>query len=120
MRILWTREGERTDAGGGARKDDHATRPNPPEILPLGALAPGQSGTVTGVETRDGAGRLRLRLLDMGFVPGTRVEMLGTAPGGDPVLIRLRGYDLALRRGDASLVRVIAGGEGEMTSALHV
>ena len=106
MRILWTREGERTNAGGGVREDDRATRPKLPETLPLGALAPGQSGIVFGVGTRDGAERLRLRLLDMGFVPGTHVEILGTAPGGDPVLIRLRGYDLALRRGDASLVRV--------------
>lgn len=51
-----------------------------------------------------GNDRLRLRLLDMGFVRGTRVTVIGTAPGGDPMLVRLYGYDLSLRRSAADRV----------------
>ncbi len=43
----------------------------------------------------------RHRLLEMGFISGTKVEMLGKAPFGDPLKIRLKGYELAIRKKDA-------------------
>lgn len=58
----------------------------------------GESGVITQV---GGEGTLRLRFLDMGLIPGTRVFMQKEAPMGDPVQIRLRGYSLTLRREDA-------------------
>lgn len=63
----------------------------------------GQSGTITHV---GGAGTLRLRLLDMGLIPGTRVLLQKVAPMGDPIQIRLRGYELTIRREDARRIEI--------------
>jgi ferrous iron transport protein A len=53
-----------------------------------------------------GEGAFRRRLLELGLLPGTSVRRVGEAPLGDPLLFRLRGFTLSLRRADASLVRV--------------
>ncbi len=53
-----------------------------------------------------GAGPLRLRLLDMGLIPGTTVVTHKRAPMGDPIEILLRGYSLTLRLEDARSVEV--------------
>ena len=58
----------------------------------------GQSGTISKV---GGEGALRLRFLDMGLIPGTKVLLQKVAPMGDPIQIRLRGYELTIRREDA-------------------
>lgn len=76
----------------------------------MDTLSVGESATVTGVTLP--SDRLRLRLLDLGFVPGTRVRLIGHAPGGDPVTVALRGYELALCRRDAERVTVTAAGAG--------
>ena len=77
----------------------------------MDTLSVGESATVTGVTLP--SDRLRLRLLDLGFVPGTRVRLIGHAPGGDPVTVALRGYELALCRRDAERVTVTAAGAGQ-------
>lgn len=46
------------------------------------------------------------RLMEMGLTKGTAVEVVRVAPLGDPMQIRVRGYELSLRRSDARLVRV--------------
>ena len=66
--------------------------------MTIGELAVGQSGVIARVE---GEGALRLRLLDMGLIPGTRVTLQKIAPLGDPIQIRVRGYALTIRREDA-------------------
>jgi Fe2+ transport system protein FeoA len=43
-------------------------------------------------------GDVSRRLLDLGFVPGTRVLIVRRAPLGDPIEIELRGYRLCIRR----------------------
>ncbi len=48
-----------------------------------------------------GTGPLRCRLLDMGLIPGTTVAVVKVAPMGDPIQLRLRGYELTLRLEDA-------------------
>lgn len=48
-----------------------------------------------------GKGALRRRLLDMGLTPHTEVMVRKMAPMGDPIEIRLRGYELTLRLEDA-------------------
>lgn len=58
------------------------------------------------VITVGGEGELRIRLLDMGIIPGTEVEIVKFAPMGDPMQIRLRGYELTLRRADTSDIEV--------------
>ena len=58
----------------------------------------GQSGII---DTVGGEGPLRLRFLDMGMIPGTRVVLQKIAPMGDPIQIQVRGYELTIRREDA-------------------
>lgn len=53
-----------------------------------------------------GEGALRRRLLDMGLTPHTRVLVRKAAPMGDPIEIRLRGYELTLRLEDAEKIVV--------------
>ena len=71
--------------------------------MTLDQLKPGQSGFVSAV---GGEGPLRLRLLDMGIIPGTRIEVQKVAPMGDPIQLRLRGYELTLRLEDAAKIRL--------------
>lgn len=49
---------------------------------------------------------LRKRFLEMGFVKGTPLAMMGAAPLGDPLEVRIRGYLLALRRKEAAHITV--------------
>ena len=58
-------------------------------------------GKTAVIEKVGGEGPLRLRLLDMGLIPRTKVTMLKVAPLGDPIEIIVRGYDLTLRKEDA-------------------
>ena len=51
-------------------------------------------------------GALRCRLLDMGLIPGTKVTLQKVAPMGDPMEIRVEGYDLTLRVGDGKKIGV--------------
>lgn len=58
------------------------------------------------IRTVGGAGALRLRLLDMGLIPNTRVSVRKIAPMGDPMELYLRGYALTLRMEDARKIEV--------------
>jgi Fe2+ transport system protein FeoA len=73
------------------------------ERVSLAQLRPGQSGVVESVAPDDAVTQ---RLRDLGFVAGTRIAVLRAAPLGDPVLYELRGYELSLRRSEASRVRI--------------
>ena len=61
----------------------------------------GQVGTIAAV---GGEGALRLRFLDMGLIPGTKVQLQKIAPMGDPIQIQVRGYELTIRRDDAKKI----------------
>ena len=61
----------------------------------------GDSGRITKVE---GEGRIRRRLFDMGVTPGADVILVKRAPLGDPIEVTIRGYELTLRKTEASLV----------------
>jgi DtxR family Mn-dependent transcriptional regulator len=71
----------------------------------LSQLAPGQAGKVLGLSPAC-RGVERRRLLDLGFVSGTPVEVEMVSPGGDPTAYRVRGTLIALRRQQAGLIRV--------------
>lgn len=58
-------------------------------------------------------GSIRKRLLAMGFVPGSRVDVLRTAPLGDPIEYRVKGYCISLRKEEAKLVSVSTREGGE-------
>lgn len=72
----------------------------------LALLAPHQPAHVVAVE---GRGAVRVRLLELGFLPGTRVEIVKRAPMGDPLEVRVRGFHVSLRRSDAGDVAVEVG-----------
>lgn len=71
--------------------------------MTLNELRTGASGTITAV---GGEGVLRRRLLDMGLTPRTRVMVRKVAPMGDPIEIRLRGYELTIRLEEAAKIQV--------------
>lgn len=71
--------------------------------IKLSQLEIGKSGMVTFVA---GEGKLRRRLFDMGITPGTEIFVRKKAPLGDPIEVTLRGYEVALRKTEASLVTV--------------
>ena len=75
----------------------------PIDSQPLTSLAAGTAATVTAinVQTAD-----RGRLLEMGLLVGTTVELVRFAPMGDPVEIKVRGYHLTLRKHEAELILV--------------
>lgn len=76
--------------------------------MTLDELKPGEKGRITAV---GGEGELRLRLLDMGLIPRTEVTLMKVAPMGDPIEIRIRGYELTLRVSDAKNIEVVEAGE---------
>jgi ferrous iron transport protein A len=72
----------------------------------LAELEPGDHAVVAEVVGEDATGH---RLLDLGLLPGTRVQVIRRAPLGDPSEYELRGYRLCLRRSEARRVRVRTG-----------
>ena len=58
------------------------------------------------ITTVGGAGELRCRFLDMGLIPKTKVVVKKIAPMGDPIEIRLRNYELTIRKEDAKKIEV--------------
>ncbi len=71
----------------------------------LDTLEIGKDAVVASVASDDQA--LRQHILDMGLTPGTEVTMMKYAPMGDPLEIRLRGYELTLRKDDAARIELV-------------
>ncbi len=69
----------------------------------LSELGIGERCVVTKV---NGEGAIRRRLFDMGVTPGTEILLRKKAPLGDPLEIKIRGYELTLRKAEASCVEV--------------
>lgn len=69
----------------------------------LDELTIGEKGTVVRI---NGEGNIRRRIFDMGLTPGADIYLRKKAPLGDPIEITLRGYELTLRKSEASLVEV--------------
>jgi len=63
-------------------------------------------GALCRITAVGGDGAQRQHLLDMGIIPGTRVQMVKHAPMGDPVEIVLHSYTLTLRKADAEYIEV--------------
>ena len=72
--------------------------------MKLDQLKIGQSAYINSIECDSSA--LMQHMLDMGLTPNTLVTLIKTAPMGDPLEIRLRGYELTLRKSDASCISV--------------
>ena len=69
----------------------------------LNEIMPGGFATVKEIITD---GDMRRRLLDIGLIPGTRVECIGKSPGGDPKAFLVRGAVIAIRAEDAAGIAV--------------
>ena len=71
--------------------------------MTLREMKPGQSGKVISIGE---SGPLKRRIMDMGITPGVEVKVVKMAPLGDPVEIRIRGYELSLRMEEAARIEV--------------
>lgn len=54
----------------------------------------------------DGTGAVKRRIMDMGITKGAEVFIRKVAPLGDPIEVKVRGYELSLRKADAELILV--------------
>lgn len=70
----------------------------------LSKLNPGEKGRITRIRAR---GALRQRLIDMGLLPNTEVEVERVAPGGDPIWVKVRGFNLSLRKQEARGISIV-------------
>lgn len=53
-----------------------------------------------------GSGPLRRRIMDMGLTKGTDIYVRKLAPLGDPMEIKIRGFELSIRKSDAAMIEV--------------
>jgi len=63
-------------------------------------------GSTAKVKKLHGQGAIKRRIMDMGLTKGTEVFVRKVAPLGDPIEIKVRGYELSLRKADAELIEV--------------
>jgi len=77
----------------------------PDSSQPLTSLQVGSSATVTEIKIPPSD---RARLLEMGLLVGTPIQLIRFAPLGDPVEIKVRGYNLTLRKHEAEQIFVKA------------
>lgn len=74
-----------------------------PALQPLTSVALGTTATVAEINLPPAS---RPRLMEMGLLVGTKVELVRFAPMGDPVEIKVRGYNLTLRKHEAEQIFV--------------
>ncbi len=72
-------------------------------IKSVADMKPGESAVISGFLDET----LSVKLLEMGFLPGTAVRFNFTAPLGDPVCVSVSGYDLSLRVQEASTIVIL-------------
>lgn len=72
-------------------------------VMTLKAAAPGKRVIV---QKLIGQGEIKRRLMDMGIIPGTEIQIQKVAPLGDPVEIKFKGYNLSLRWNEAENILV--------------
>lgn len=75
-------------------------------MITLDQLKPGQEGKIVRVGS---GGRVGRRMADMGVVRGTAVEVIKVAPLGDPIEVKIKGYNLSLRKEEAAAITVEPG-----------
>jgi ferrous iron transport protein A len=68
--------------------------------MKLSQLSPGQKGTIVSFTDAE----MSVKLMEMGCLPGEVVEVERYAPLGDPIAIRVAGYQLCLRKAEAAVI----------------
>lgn len=76
-------------------------------VIKLSEMHVGSSGIV---EALEGHGNIQHRLVDMGVVKGSHISVVKVAPLGDPVEIKVKGTELALRKNEAAMISVAVEG----------
>ena len=74
-----------------------------PRAIPMRQMKVGQKAKITSVEA---IGEVNQRIRDMGLIPGSTVSIVGHAPLGDPVAVRLSGVTISLRNNEADHIHV--------------
>ncbi|MDR0450376.1 MAG: ferrous iron transport protein A [Treponema sp.] len=72
-------------------------------MLTLKEVKPGQT---VRVKKLHGEGPVKRRIMDMGITRNTEILVRKAAPLGDPIEIRVRGYELSLRKADIDIIEV--------------
>lgn len=78
-------------------------------MVTLDALKEGERARVVDVMGDDA---ISMRLMELGLIEGEEVELVGFAPLGDPIELRIRGYRLSLRSSEARRIQVERSGHG--------
>jgi ferrous iron transport protein B len=73
-------------------------------MMTLDRLEKGNDAVIREVRCEDHS--LRRHILDMGLTPGTEITLVKIAPMGDPIELRVRGYELTLRKADAAYIDI--------------
>jgi len=73
------------------------------KVATLGKVPVGSSARVVSV---NGNSRITKRLMEMGVIPGVSLKVVKTAPFGDPIEVKVRGYSLAMRKNEADSIEV--------------
>ncbi|MDZ4815876.1 MAG: FeoA family protein [Verrucomicrobiota bacterium] len=71
--------------------------------MTLNELSAGQTATISKINA---AGSIRQRLMELGLLRGTPIEVVRFAPMGDPIEIKFKGYHLSLRKEEAATIEV--------------
>ena len=81
-------------------------------------LSETKTGQVVEVVRIAGHASFRRRLMELGLVPGTRVELVRVAPLGDPVELLVRGASLSIRKAEAGVIEVARVGAAQAEQSL--
>ncbi len=73
-------------------------------VISIYDLKPGDKALIQSV---CGDEKFAKRLLALGFIEGTEVKLIATAPLGDPIIINLRGFNIAIRKNDAKNISIL-------------
>mgnify|MGYP001138329647 CR=1 FL=1 len=65
----------------------------------LNSIEPGERAVISEIKSTEG---MRRRLLDIGMIPGTKIECVGRSPSGDPKAFLIRGAVIAIRSEDSA------------------
>lgn len=88
-------------------KNNEGERPTG-KVISLHDLPVGSTATVNSIQAE---GITRRRMMDLGLVPGTRVEALRISPAGDPRAYKIRGAVIAFRKEEAHKILIEFKGE---------
>jgi len=95
------KEAPAAKAGSGKNMEEGVPMESTPTTLDK--MKPGQKGKILRVRA---VGAVTRRIVDMGVIRGTPIEVVKIAPLGDPIEVKVKGYNLSLRKEEAAAVQI--------------